>query len=72
MTICFLDNANAKKFFARCMYTDGHKDCIFPLFSKIEMLTSTLNLHVETDATCADIENMLTTNNVKYKWVNEY
>ena len=72
MTICVQDNYNAKKFFERCMYRGSHKDCTFPNFREVQMLTDFKQISVESEMTCEEVENLLKENKVKYLWVSQF
>lgn len=75
MTICFNNDYERCKFFARCLYKNsGHKDTYSPIFDDVNAVFG-CGCHVEVKShllSVSDVENLLKENKVKYNWVNQY
>lgn len=75
MTICFNNDFERCKFFARCLYkSNGHRDTYSSIFDSVNCLFGCgYQVEVKSDVlSVSDVENILKENKVKYNWVNQY
>ena len=73
MTICLKNSAEMAKFFARCMYEKtSMRDYAKANFSRIESLMMFDQVTVATDLSKKQVEDLLTSNRVKFNWVSEF
>ena len=72
MTICFEDNYNAAKFFAKCMYKGSCKDNTFPVWDEVRMICNFTQVEVKGYMSVPEAEAFLKEKKVKYKWVSQY
>lgn len=73
MTICIEKFHEQAKFFKKCLFKEnGCKDCTYPYFERIDFTFGFPTIHIETDKTTEEVENILKEAKVKYLWVNQY
>ena len=71
MTIQFSSNADAKRFFAKCMYTGNGRDAM-PVFAELKLWFNISQVTVNTWMDIPQVKKMLVSNKVKFDWITEY
>lgn len=73
MTICLENDYEMMKFFSRCMYEKGCcKECTFPIFDEVSVMTAFEQISVKTEKTIEEVKEILKTNKIKFRWVSEF
>ncbi len=72
MTICFDSNYHAKQFFAKCLYRGDLKDNTTPIFNSVKMDMLFKQATVEASMDVQDVEKLLQSKKVKYRWISQF